>query len=504
MLKSTFAKYLIAFVIIIFTAFLILSGIITALIRNYVNDEVEEKLELTSSLVVEYIVDSGVEKIDAFGFTDELAAATNVIINFDTRYDVLVSDTSGKVFLTSVGVDCINEHGKKEVKTDSINGFTYIDLSSFSYEENDSGTGYYINQGDLGGYLAESSVIYASEVIVKDELKGYVFALCSTSEEDQLVAFTRRVVSTGSVWVMLASVIAAYFITERIVHPLKTMTSAAKNFAKGDFSSRVTVYGRDEVAELANAFNHMAESLDSLEKMRSSFLANVSHDLRTPMTTISGFIDGITSGAIPPEKHDYYLGVISAEVHRLSRLVSQLLDISKLESGERKFNFVPFDIAELSRIILISFEQKIEDKRLDVEFESDDEVMVIGDKDAIHQVVYNLCHNAIKFSREEGKFRIRIERLHGGKIQLSVFDEGETVSSEDVKLLFDRFYKTDKSRGLDKSGVGLGLYICKTIIDAHEEKIWVESTENVGTEFFFTLKDAGVSQKRKALPEAEQ
>jgi signal transduction histidine kinase len=282
------------------------------------------------------------------------------------------------------------------------------------------------------------------------------------------------------------------------------MTGASKKFAKGDFSARVTVYGNDEVAELGKSFNNMAESLDSLEKMRNSFLANVSHDLRTPMTTIAGFIDGITSGAIPPEKHDYYLGVISAEVHRLSRLVTQLLDISRLESGERKFNFAPCDIAELSRIILISFEQRIEQKRLDVEFDSeDDEMLAVADKDSIHQVIYNLCHNAIKFSNEGGRFKISLSRIADGKIRISVFDEGETISEEDSKMVFDRFYKTDKSRGLDKNGVGLGLYICKTIIDAHGETIGVESYEGVGTEFYFTLKEAPVSQKRKLHPGKE-
>jgi signal transduction histidine kinase len=297
---------------------------------------------------------------------------------------------------------------------------------------------------------------------------------------------------------MLAAVIAVYFITEKIIHPLRAMTGAAKKFAKGDFSARVTVYGKDEVAELANAFNNMAESLDTLEKMRNSFLANVSHDLRTPMTTISGFIDGITSGAIPPEKHEYYLGVISAEVHRLSRLVSQILDVSRLESGDRKFAFADFDVAEVARIILISFEQKIENKHLDVEFDSEsDEMIAYGDKDAIYQVLYNLCHNAIKFSRDGGKFAIRISRTQGKKICVSVFDEGQSISSEDSKLVFDRFYKTDQSRGLDKNGVGLGLYISKTIMDAHSENIWVES-DNIGTEFFFTLKEGTALPKRKA------
>jgi signal transduction histidine kinase len=214
------------------------------------------------------------------------------------------------------------------------------------------------------------------------------------------------------------------------------------------------------------------------------------------MTTILGFIEGIKSGAIPPEKQEYYLDIISQEVHRLSRLVSQTLDISRLESGERKFNLTDFDVAETARLILISFEKKIDDKRLDVYFEAeDDEMLAFADKDAIHQVLYNLCHNAIKFSKEGGKFVISISRTVGKKIRISVFDEGESIPTEDLKLVFDRFYKTDKSRGLDKNGVGLGLYISKAIIDAHEEEIWAESKDG-GTEFIFTLKE-GTAQPRK-------
>ena len=196
-----------------------------------------------------------------------------------------------------------------------------------------------------------------------------------------------------------------------------------------------------------------------------------------------------TSGAIPPEKHEYYLGIISSEVHRLSRLVADLLDISRLESGEKKFNFISFDIAEMARIILISFEQKISEKRLDVVFETDeDSIFAIGDKDAIHQVLYNLMHNAIKFSRADGKLAISITQFTNERIKVSVYDDGQAISKEDLTLVFDRFYKTDKSRGLDKSGVGLGLYICKTIIEAHGEEIHAESPNENGAEFWFTLE----------------
>ena len=223
------------------------------------------------------------------------------------------------------------------------------------------------------------------------------------------------------------------------------------------------------------------------------------------MTTIAGFIDGINSGAIPPEKHEYYLGIISGEVHRLSRLVSQLLDVSRLESGDRKFSFSDFDVAEMARIILISFEQKIEDKRLEVEFIAEEDKMIANaDKDAVHQVLYNLCHNAIKFAHDGGRFIIRIGRFENKKLRISVFDDGECLVGEDKDMVFDRFYKTDKSRGLDKNGVGLGLYICKTIVEAHGERIGVIS-ETEGCEFWFTLKEGEAADRRihKAVKEDE-
>ncbi len=493
-MKSSFAKHITAFVVIIFVSFLALSGIITSILRNYVSDEKGQKLELAGNIIVEHIQGENVESLEDYIGTHHLSVFIVPIVNFDTDYDILVTDTSGKVLLST-----LNEGNSYESYTEGELG--EVDLSSFSVEPSEDGDTYYKHQGTLDGYLSANSLVYAKEIYTAGDLCGYVMAIASTVNEDKLIGVSRQAVINSSVWVMLAAVIAVYFITEKIIHPLRAMTGAAKKFAKGDFSARVTVYGKDEVAELASAFNNMAESLDSLEKMRNSFLANISHDLRTPMTTISGFIDGITSGAIPPDKHEYYLGVISAEVHRLSRLVSQILDVSRLESGERKFNFTDFDVAEMARIILLSFEQKIENKRLDVSFESDsDEMLAYGDKDAVYQVLYNLCHNAIKFSREGGKFAITITRIQGKKLRVSVFDEGQGISGEEAKLVFERFYKTDKSRGLDKSGVGLGLYISKTIIDAHGESIWVESNED-STEFFFTLKESAAAPKRKhALP----
>ena len=496
MFKSMFSKYLVAFISIILISFLMLSGIITSMIRSYVTDEKEEELYKTSASVTEYYEKyaehSEKGKIDV----NTLSRVITLLLNRDSDLDVIVTDLSGKALLSSIASGSVDFEGNR--RPVSGNKLGRIDVTKgFSKVENENGEEYLLHRGTLNSFLSDFSIVCADEIVVESEPIGYVFSLYSTARDDALISTTRRTVINSSAWVMLAAVIAIYFITDRIISPLKNMTSAAKTFGKGDFSTRVAVSGNDEVAALADAFNNMAASLENLEKMRSSFLASVSHDLRTPMTTISGFIDGIQSGAIPAEQHDYYLGVISGEVHRLSRLVSQLLDISRLESGDRKFTFTDFDVAEVSRLILLSFEQKIDQKKLDVEFNSEEDTMSVNaDKDAIYQIIYNLCHNAIKFSAEGGKFVIGISRLPGKKIKVSVYDQGQVISSEDAKHIFDRFYKTDKSRGLDKSGVGLGLYICKTIIDAHGEEIHHEPHED-GCEFWFTLKEGEAINKHK-------
>jgi len=488
MFKSMFSKYLIAFISIILISFLMLSGIITSMIRSYVTDEKENQLYKTTMSIVEHFENERADSLENAIVDGHASLAVTLLLNRDAELDVMILNKSGKVILSSLSPKSADENGIRHPITEGNLGI--IDIDDFSVVETEESGKYLLHRGTLSSFLTESSLVCAKEIVSNSEISGYVVSLYSTEKDDILIGTTRRTVINSSAWVMLAAVIAIYFITDRIISPLKNMTSAAKSFGKGDFSTRVSVYGNDEVAALANAFNNMADSLQNLEKMRSSFLASVSHDLRTPMTTIAGFIDGIMSGAIPPDKQDYYLQIISSEIHRLSRLVSQILDISRLESGDRKMNFVTFDVVEMSRIVLLSFEQKIEEKKLDVSFVADDEeeMLVYADKDAIHQVIYNLCHNAIKFSREEGMLEIKITNVDQKQIRISVYDDGQSITEEESRKIFERFYKTDQSRGLDKSGVGLGLYISKTIIDAHKETIGVNSVEDKGCEFYFTLK----------------
>lgn len=345
---------------------------------------------------------------------------------------------------------------------------------------------------DLDGIFSARYLYYGTAIRsgAESETVGSVFVCSPEKGMNVLLVSTVKTIILASLWVFLATLIAVYFLSERIIVPLKDMSRAAKSYAAGNFDIRIPVRGEDEIAELATAFNQMATGLESLENMRSSFLANVSHDLKTPMTTISGFIDAIISGAIPPENQTEYLERIKSEVLRLSRLVRQLLDLSRIQAGDRKFTFEQFDICEVTRQIILSFEQKIDEKRLDVEFNCDEDRMkAVADKDAIHQILYNICDNAVKFSREGGKLRIDIVSKDK-KIHVSVYNEGEGIPKEDLPFVFERFYKTDKSRGLDKTGVGLGLYIAKTIIDAHGESISVQSEKGEYCRFEFTLKQA--------------
>lgn len=349
---------------------------------------------------------------------------------------------------------------------------------------------------DMTGVFEEKHYSYATPYFGDDgEFLGAVFVCSSSQGMNDMVNMVVRIIVMTSLWVMVISMVCVYFLTEKSVTPLRNMTTAAKKFAGGDFSTRIEVKGRDEIAQLSDSFNNMAQQLEKLEDTRRTFLVNVAHDLRTPMTTIGGFVDAIRDGTIPADKQEYYLTLISDEVKRLSRLVSQLLDVSRIEAGDRKFNFENFDICEMGRMILISFESKLEEKRLDVEFDvENDNMYAYGDKDAIHQVFYNICHNAIKFSYEGGKYRIRINRMDH-KIYVSVYNEGIGMTEEDLPNVFERFYKSDKSRGLDKTGVGMGMYITKTIMNAHEQDIWVKSVYKEYCEFVFTLKEGEKKKK---------
>jgi signal transduction histidine kinase len=301
----------------------------------------------------------------------------------------------------------------------------------------------------------------------------------------------------------LAAMVSLYVISKRTTDPLSEVISAAKNYSKGRFDTKIEYDGQDEVAELAIAINDMAASLKQIDEARNSFLGNVSNDLRTPMTTISGFVDGIIDGTIPPEQHEKYLNIISQEVKRLSRLVNTLLEVSRLESG-KDLRRTDFNLSETARTVLISLESKISNKNIEIEFDTgDDDIFVNADPDSIHRVIFNLMDNAVKFTPEKGNISIKLGFVADGKKNRKALfvirNSGQGIPKEELPHVFERFYKTDRSRGLDKSGTGLGLYIAKTSIENHGETITVDSVVDSHTEFSFTLPTANVESSPRRI-----
>lgn len=229
-------------------------------------------------------------------------------------------------------------------------------------------------------------------------------------------------------------------------------------------------------------------------KQTDEFLASVCHDLRTPLTGICGFADAIKDGTVSKDKHNHYLNVISDEANRLSRIVNNLLDISRINSGKTVFQKEMFDICETLRLVLISMESKIEQKNLQVTFDFENEnSYVFANKDAIHQVVYNLCDNAVKFCNDNGSLALKVSG-NSSKYVISVYNSGSGISEEDQKQIFGKFFKAKDTASINKSGVGLGLYIVKSIIDIHNESIFVKSDCGKDCEFVFTLSKAKVKE----------
>jgi signal transduction histidine kinase len=265
------------------------------------------------------------------------------------------------------------------------------------------------------------------------------------------------------------------------------MTDAARKISSGNWKTRIQIKGNDEITVLADSFNQMVDNLENLEKMRRDFIGNISHELRTPMTSINGFIEGILDGTIPDDKQEYYLNIVKDEVKRLQRLVSDLLDIARMESGETKVNIIAFDICEVIRLSVIQLQQFIEDKNIIFRANFEQETMIVqADRDAIQRVMINLIHNAIKFTPENGSISVTVRNVKG-KAEITVSDTGQGIPAEDIPFIFDRFHKADKSRGKDKTSVGLGLYIVKNILKAHNENVYVESEYGKGAAFTFYL-----------------
>lgn len=473
--KTIFSRYLAVSLSAVLVGFTLLGVMLVFFVTQFSHDEKQnllvENAHSVSSVISSYSVIDG-NKIEIVDYVRWQSVISTVATSIDA--DVFIADASGNIVIASntSGVNYAGATIDSDIMTVALNR---------DYFEN----------GKLGGIYDETHFTVGTPIIIsKDSGQIAIGAVFISTASASMYYFAEEIVR---IFIMAAIVTFAVMFcvvgvfTYSMVKPLRQMSAAAKKFGEGDFSSRVPVTSSDEIGQLACEFNNMADSLALSEGTRRSFVANVSHELKTPMTTIGGFVDGILDGTIPPERQSYYLNIVSVEVKRLSRLVQSMLALSRIDSGTMKLNKQRFNLTEVIIETLLTFEQKIDAKNINIlGLEDISEINIDGDKDLLHQVVYNLMENAVKFTNEGGYIKISANNL-ADRTEISIENSGEGINSEEITHIFERFYKTDKSRSMDKNGMGLGLYIVKTILRLHGGDITASSELGKNCRFTFWL-----------------
>ena len=471
-MKTTFSRTFSTTVIILLLSLILVGTSFQALVEDYLAktaiEQLRENSTAMSNLASAYSSD---------GPMVNRAFMVNLdIVSHISGSDILICDVTGRVILCSDSITGCDHHYLRVDKE-------YMDRVIANGGESATGM--------IPDLYEEIRYVVATPItdFVTGQNLGIVIASTPTRSTEAIMSRIANIFMTVSLLVVLISVVAMVILVRRQSDPLQQMAQVARAFGHGNLDARVKLADdySEEVEELALAFNNMAQELQKSEYQRREFVANVSHELKTPMTTISGYVDGILDGTIPENRHRHYLQVVSDETKRLSRLVRSMLDISRMQDAsvpeEKK---VRFDLEETLGQVLITFEKKITDKNLDVDVDMPAyPVFTHACEDYVTQVVYNLIDNAVKFCPEGGTLGLKIQQ-GGGKVYVTVSNEGETIPAEELPLVFDRFHKIDKSRAQNRDGWGLGLYIVKTLVSSHGENISVTSRDGK-TAFTFTM-----------------
>lgn len=345
--------------------------------------------------------------------------------------------------------------------------------------------GEYTQTSNFYGYFSAPNYVMGKLVTAGERTIASIFVCIPAQSTAKLFMELSQVFILMTIAVLFLTLVATILVARNMLRPLTHMAIAARKFAAGDFSARAPLPKyQDELYDMTLSFNNMAEAMQNVEETRRGLVASVSHDLRTPMTTIAGFVDGILDGTIKPDKQERYLKIISAEVKRLSRLANSMLMVSRLENS-RELEYSVVDISEMIRRIVISFEQRLTEKRIEVELDIPEQQNLKAEHDSIFQAVYNLFDNAVKFTDVGGTITVYLAET-GGKLQFNIINTGSEIPQEQLKYIFDRFYKGDSSRNSNTSGSGLGMHITKTVIKQHGGDVFVRSGENK-TEFCFIV-----------------
>lgn len=380
---------------------------------------------------------------------------------------VFVASEDGKVLLHTEGAEFAEQYVPQELLDKMDEGRDLFET------------------GTLGGVYRDKYYTAGRRINVEGSV-GYLFAASPMTALGSYIMDMLVMFGISAIAILLLCSLLCWVLARRITGPIEDISEAARRLGSGDFTARAPVDGCVELAEFATTFNNMATRLQTIDNSRGQFMGNIAHELRTPMTTIKGFIDGMLDGTIPPEENQHYLSIVSQETGRLARLVQNMLDITKLEAGEVPVHAQSYDLWKTVTDVVLSDEQRIEDGKIDIQGLGGPPLLIFADPDFVHQVVYNIVDNAIKFTPEGGTISFSAQKK-GNMVQVSIQNTGAGIAPEALPFVFERFYKEDRSRGMNTRGSGLGLHICKILINLSGGQIHAESEEGKWCRFVFTL-----------------
>lgn len=462
MFKSIFGRMFWTYAILILFVITSMSLPLSLLFSNFAEHEEIEGISSVANIIEDWTVTVQIEQQDVQSqraYKSFLISCGKLISS-----DIVVINRNGDVLESTCGLRTVPSEiydgitsGKTVVHKSNYNGFYTGRVMSITvplrYKDN-----------IIGAIIFNKSI---------PEIRRTVFEL--------LIMFMLSALASLAVACLII-----YVQAKKISAPIVQINKAAQSIAKGDYSKRVTITSQDEIGQLASTFNFMASNIEKSQENQQRFVSDVSHELRTPMTSITGFVEGILDGTISDNERNDYLKIVRDESVRLTKLVNDMLEMSKLNSQDFKVQIAPFEINDLICSSLISLENEIEKKGLDVAVDfTPDNIMVLGDKDQIKRVLLNLLHNATKFSFPDTQINIKTS-IYGGKAHITVSNTSEMISETELKGLFNRFYKTDKSREVDRTGAGLGLSLVKNILRMHNQGITVKNEKSPESEYYVT------------------
>lgn len=476
--SGIFRKYFLGMFLLLVVVFTVLGCLLMVFVANYWKNEnidlLSENVERIAKTAEEYFT---LDKENGYKSPKVMLTYSLSLVSSSIKSDIFICTMDGKVIvckdMQEGGSVFCPEHNAIHVPAGVISS---------------ASEGRYTHIGEISGLCEKNTLVVGAPI----KINGSVVAVAFGTEPigSNMLPYVSSITKLFAFATIVAFFVAAifiYIITYSLTKPLRKMSKVTESYATGDFSSRIDVKGHDELATLAMSLNKMAKSLSALEYSRRSFVANVSHELKTPMTTIGGFIDGILDGTISPEEEEKYLKIVSNEVKRLSKLVVSMLNLSKIEAGELSLDKKNIDISALLFRTMLTFEKIIEEKHIDITgLDVLQSHRVNADEGLIGQVLYNLIDNAVKFTPRDGVINVRAAE-DTESITLFIRNSGQGIPPDEIGKIFERFYKVDKSRSLDAKSTGLGLYIVKSIVEMHNGKIGAMSKEGQYTEFYFSL-----------------